>query len=141
MRMIRTMYDALLGFSGVIPRLITALGLIFAAIGFFAAIYFVINALLSRPAEGWSSIMVALTFFFGVTFLILGTIGEYLQKIYNEGARRPLYFVSADTSSPSPDSVESKRLEGRRTWPAPRSRPTGRAHRRGPRSPPIRHRQ
>jgi dolichol-phosphate mannosyltransferase len=101
MRMIRTMYDALVGFSGVVPRLITMLGLTFAGIGILAAVYFVINAMLSRPAEGWSSIMVALTFFFGMTFLILGTIGEYLQRIYYEAARRPLYFVSADTSAPS----------------------------------------
>jgi glycosyltransferase involved in cell wall biosynthesis len=101
-RMTKAMYDALVSFSGIIPRLITVLGLSFAAIGFFAAVYFLINALLFRPAEGWSSIMVALTFFFGITFLILGTIGEYLQRIYNEAARRPLYFVSADTSAPSP---------------------------------------
>jgi glycosyltransferase involved in cell wall biosynthesis len=101
-RMTKAMYDALVGFSGVIPRLITVLGLSFAAIGFFAAVYFVINALLFRPSEGWSSIMVALTFFFGMTFLILGTIGEYLQRIYIEAAHRPLYFVSEDTSAPSP---------------------------------------
>jgi dolichol-phosphate mannosyltransferase len=47
---------------------------------------------------GWSTIMVVLCFFFGIVFMILGTICEYLLRIYVESTRRPLYFLAADTA-------------------------------------------
>jgi len=45
--------------------------------------------------------MVTLTLFFGITFFILGTICEYLLRIYREVVQRPLYFVAADTVEPN----------------------------------------
>ena len=43
--------------------------------------------------------MVILSLFFGIVFMILGTICEYLLRIYVESTRRPLYFVAADTAA------------------------------------------
>jgi len=43
-------------------------------------------------------VMMALTLFFGVQFLMMGIIGEYLYRIYSEVVRRPLYFVSDQTA-------------------------------------------
>jgi glycosyltransferase involved in cell wall biosynthesis len=100
-RMIVAMYDALVGFSTAVPRLVTVVGLTFSLIGTVAAAYFVFNALFGRPSVGgWSAIMVTLTLFFGITFFILGTICEYLLRIYREVVQRPLYFVAADTAEP-----------------------------------------
>ena len=42
--------------------------------------------------------MVTLSVFFGIVFIILGTICEYLLRIYVESTRRPLYFIAADTN-------------------------------------------
>ena len=46
--------------------------------------------------------MIALTVFFGLQFLMMGIVGEYLYRIYSEVVRRPLYFVSATTEAQSP---------------------------------------
>jgi dolichol-phosphate mannosyltransferase len=97
-RMIKSMYDGLIGFSATIPRAVTLLGAFFALIGFVSALYFLLNAIFFSPMPGWSSIMVALTLFFGVSFIILGTICEYLLRIYLESIRRPLYFIAVDTA-------------------------------------------
>jgi glycosyltransferase involved in cell wall biosynthesis len=97
-RMIRSMYDGLIGFSAAIPRAVTILGAFFSLIGLLAALYFLLNAILFSPLPGWSSIMVALSLFFGIVFLVLGTICEYLLRIYVESTRRPLYFIAADTA-------------------------------------------
>jgi dolichol-phosphate mannosyltransferase len=35
--------------------------------------------------------------FFGILFLAIGLIGEYLYRIYAEVTQRPLYFVSDST--------------------------------------------
>ena len=52
--------------------------------------------------------MLAVTLFFGLQFLMMGIVGEYLYRIYAEVVRRPLYFVSASTSEP-----ERRRPHGR----------------------------
>lgn len=38
-------------------------------------------------------VMVALPFFFGALFMIIGIYGEYLGRMFNETKARPLYFV------------------------------------------------
>jgi len=96
-RMVKSMYDGLIGFSSAIPRAVTLLGAFFSLVGFVSALYFILNALLFSPLPGWSTIMVALSLFFGIVFMILGTICEYLLRIYVESTRRPLYFIASDT--------------------------------------------
>ena len=98
-RMIMVMYDALVSFSTVVPRMVTILGLCSSLVGLLGGAYFLISALLGMPMVlGWTGIMVTLMVFFGITFFILGTICEYLLRIYRESVRRPLYFVAADTA-------------------------------------------
>jgi glycosyltransferase involved in cell wall biosynthesis len=97
-QMIKSMYDGLLAFSTAIPRVVTLIGAFFALIGLLSALYFLLNAFFSKPALGWSSIMVTMTLFFGIAFVILGTICEYLLRIHVESTRRPLYFIAADTT-------------------------------------------
>ena len=106
-RMVKSMYDGLIGFSGAIPRAVTLLGAVFSAIGFIAALYFLLNSVFFSPLPGWSTIMVIMSLFFGIVFLILGTICEYLLRIYVESTRRPLYFIAADTDD---DLKRSSRL-------------------------------
>ena len=113
-RMIRSMYDGLIGFSAAIPRAVTLLGALFSLIGLISAFYFLLNALFSSPLPGWSTIMVALSLFFGIAFVILGTICEYLLRIYVESTRRPLYFIAADTAQEL-GRHERQREEERRT--------------------------
>jgi glycosyltransferase involved in cell wall biosynthesis len=100
-RMLRSLYDVFMGFSDVVPRLITFLGVGFALIGFVASLTLLVTFLITPPqAPGWGSMIVVLTLFFGATFLILGIMSEYLSRIYQDSARRPLYFIASDTAAP-----------------------------------------
>jgi dolichol-phosphate mannosyltransferase len=114
-RMVKSMYDGLIGFSGTIPRAVTLLGAVFSLIGFIAALYFLLNAIFFSPLPGWSTIMVILSLFFGIVFMILGTICEYLLRIYVESTRRPLYFIAADTAADDLGRHNRQREEDRRT--------------------------
>lgn len=114
-RMIRSMYDGLIGFSAAIPRAVTLLGAFFSLIGFVAALYFLVNALFFSPMAGWSTIMVTLSLFFGIAFVILGTICEYLLRIYIESTRRPLYFIATDTNDGELGRRDRQRDEARYT--------------------------
>ena len=44
--------------------------------------------------EGWTSLMVSIYFLGGVIMSILGMLGVYLGKVYDETKKRPLYIIS-----------------------------------------------
>lgn len=46
-----------------------------------------------NPVEGWSSIMVLLSMYFGLTLLAIGIIGQYLMNILEEARKMPNYTV------------------------------------------------
>jgi dolichol-phosphate mannosyltransferase len=96
-RMVQTMYDTFIGFSFLPIRLMTLTGVFLSLLTLPIATYLIVVYVLGRPFPGWTSVMMALTLFFGVQFLMMGIIGEYLYRIYSEVVRRPLYFVSDQT--------------------------------------------
>ncbi|MGE7470874.1 glycosyltransferase family 2 protein [Bosea sp. NPDC003192] len=59
------------------------------------AVFFTIGRYLwtGVAADGWSSIIVAICFFGGLTTLILGIIGIYVANIFSETKRRPYVIV------------------------------------------------
>lgn len=98
-RMMKTMYDTFIGFSFLPIRLMTLVGVVLSLLTIPTAAYLIITYLTGRPLPGWTSVMLALTLFFGIQFLLMGIVGEYLYRIYAEVVRRPLYFVSDRTSA------------------------------------------
>jgi dolichol-phosphate mannosyltransferase len=43
---------------------------------------------------GWASLMVSIFFLSGVLLIVMGILGVYIGKIFNEMKHRPLYIVS-----------------------------------------------
>lgn len=93
-RMIHAFYDVVMSFSPMPAHVLTALGLTTSAVSTVILLYLVVNWLLSEVQAGWTGIMATITLFFGVLFLMLGVISEYLYRILLESKRRPLYFVA-----------------------------------------------
>ena len=44
--------------------------------------------------DGWTSLAVLVSFIGGVHLTVLGIIGEYISRIYDEVKARPLYLVA-----------------------------------------------
>ena len=69
----------------------------------FGLFYSVKTMFFGDPVPGFPTLIVAVMFLGGVQLMVLGVIGEYLGRIFNETKRRPLYFVNdvaaSDTSS------------------------------------------
>jgi polyisoprenyl-phosphate glycosyltransferase len=91
-KMLRFAADAITVFSMAPLRLSVILGWVMAAIGFAAAINSIQGALLGHTVPGWSSWMIAglLT---GTQFLMLGIIGAYLGRLYDQSKGRPLILI------------------------------------------------
>jgi len=75
-------------------RLISLIGFITAAIGFIYSLsilyaYF----FLKTPFQGWTPIMMVLLIVGGLLMIMLGIIGEYIWRIYDEVKDKPNYIV------------------------------------------------
>jgi len=66
-------------------------------------VYLVVDWIAGRPLKGWTSIMLAVSFFSGLQLLLTGLVGEYLYRIHVEVMQRPTYFIAAATGSSSAD--------------------------------------
>ena len=100
--MVKTMYDTFIGFSLMPIRLMTITGALVSVLTIPMVGYILYHRLAGHPILGWTSVMIALTVFFGLQFLMMGIVGEYLYRIYAEVVKRPLYFVSATTGTYAP---------------------------------------
>lgn len=86
--------DGVTGFSTAPLRLATYVGLLTALVAFAMAVWVIARAIMSGDhAAGWPSIMVVMLLLGGVQLMALGTIGEYLGRLYEEVKQRPLYLI------------------------------------------------
>ena len=86
--------NGIFSFSYLPLRLITLLGIAVSLLSFFMiVVQLILLALYGRVTPGQTTIVILISFFFGVLFLILGIIGEYLSRIYDEVKQRPTYIV------------------------------------------------
>lgn len=93
-RLFRLAFNAVTAFSTVPLRLATYLGVLSAGIGFLYGIYFLYKKMfLGIPVLGYASIIIAVFFVGGVQLLILGIMGEYIGRVYQEVQKRPLYIL------------------------------------------------
>jgi glycosyltransferase involved in cell wall biosynthesis len=106
-RMIHAFYDVVMSFSQMPARLLTTIGLATSALSVAALIYLIGIWLTSEVQPGWTGIMATMTLFFGILFLMLGIISEYLYRILLETKKRPLYFVAKSAGTPN----EARQLE------------------------------
>lgn len=93
-KLLRLGLDSLFSFSYVPLRLATYLGLFVSFLAFLALADVLLQKLVFGTAIlGWASPLVSTLFIGGVQLIILGIIGEYLARIYDEVKKRPYYVV------------------------------------------------
>lgn len=82
--------DVMLGFSITPIRAISGMGALTALGSFLYGGTVIVNAALNRiPVEGFATVVALITFLLGLIILMLGIIGEYLWRIFEETNRRP----------------------------------------------------
>jgi polyisoprenyl-phosphate glycosyltransferase len=82
--------DSILGFSIVPIRAMSLIGTIIATLSVAYGCWIAINAALGHmEVRGFATIVALITFMFGLVILMLGVIGEYLWRIFDEVTKRP----------------------------------------------------
>jgi len=95
-KLLRMGLDALFSFSYLPLRLATILGLVVTVGSFFVTLNVLYQKYIAQTAIiGWSGPMLSILIIGGAQLVMLGIVGEYLGRIYDEVKRRPYYIVSA----------------------------------------------
>jgi len=85
--------DSLLGFSMVPLRLVSMIGVVVASLAFIYGIVVVVMALLGNPEfeenRGFATLAALVSFLLGLIIIMLGIIGEYIWRIFDEVNHRP----------------------------------------------------
>ncbi len=88
------LFLSFMNFSALPLRISTYLGIALSIIGFIASVVLVIRKLLDPGVVlGWSSIMCAMFFLFGILFLMVGILGEYIGKVVLNVNKMPQYVI------------------------------------------------
>jgi dolichol-phosphate mannosyltransferase len=91
---LRLAINGIVGFSSFPLRIASFAGFL----AFFAALGLLVVAIAAYFMEvhierGWTSIVVIVLFVGGVQLILLGSIGDYIGRIYDESKQRPNYVV------------------------------------------------
>jgi glycosyltransferase involved in cell wall biosynthesis len=93
-RLVGLAVSGYIGFSAAPLRMATWLGLVAALGGFLVALWAIYTKLAGvYSPRGWASTIAVIMFIGGIQLLMLGVIGEYLSRMYDEVRQRPLYIV------------------------------------------------
>ena len=87
--------DGITSFSVAPLRLASVLGLIISTVAFLYLLFVIIKTLLfGDPVAGYPSMISIILFMGGIQLIVLGIIGEYVGRIFNEAKGRPEYLVN-----------------------------------------------
>lgn len=93
-RKIKLAIDTFMAFSYAPIWMVSYLGFGVSFLGFLYGSLIVFRKIAyGTKLEGWSSLMVIMLLLFGVLFIMLGVVVEYLWRTYDTSRKRPIYLV------------------------------------------------
>ncbi|MDR0293036.1 MAG: glycosyltransferase family 2 protein [Oscillospiraceae bacterium] len=94
-KMLRLAGDALTSFSYKPLKLSILIGALVSAGGFAYAVVIICQRLFTDIlVSGWATLACLTLFFNGLILIMMGIIGQYIGRIYDETKARPLYIVA-----------------------------------------------
>ena len=93
-KMLKLSLDGITSFSYKPLKLASYAGVLLSLAGFLYMLFVIYLKLFTNSTIlGWSSVIVIQLLFSGIVLLIMGMMGEYIGRIYDETKARPLYIV------------------------------------------------
>ena len=98
-KLIRLALDGLVSFSAAPLRLASILGMIVAlAGGLYIGVAIAARILFGGVPKGWTSIVAVVLAIGGMQLIVVGVLGEYVARIYDETKARPNFLVAETTA-------------------------------------------
>lgn len=94
-KMLNFALDGVMAYSNLPLRLGLYIGVLCGLLSVVLFIHVLISKFIFDDAvAGWSTITACILFFGGMQMLVLGIIGEYLGRVFEEVKNRPLYLIA-----------------------------------------------
>ncbi|MCX8515514.1 MAG: glycosyltransferase family 2 protein [Alphaproteobacteria bacterium] len=94
-KMIKLAMDGVFSFSVKPLRLATIFGFIVSLLALLGIGLVIWQRFFTdHVVSGWSALMVTMLFLGGVQLIVMGILGEYVGRIYNEAKGRPVYIIA-----------------------------------------------
>ena len=94
------MFDVTISNSNKPLRIITEFGFLFSFLAFLLALYNVVAHWVGIVTlQGFTTTVFSIWFVGGVVMMVLGVLGLYIGKIFNQVKQRPLYIVSEEINT------------------------------------------
>ena len=86
--------NGVVGFSKIPLRFATYLGMLVSAVSLVLTAWALYQRFVGADTvRGWASTLVVILLLGGVQLLMIGVVGEYLSRIYDEVKQRPMYVI------------------------------------------------
>jgi len=93
-KLINLWFDMVISFTDLPLKIATLGGSFLGIIGFLLALFYFIRYLLyGSDVPGFATIVILITIFFGIQFLCLGILGEYIGRMNKEVKNKPEYII------------------------------------------------
>lgn len=93
-KLMKLMFDITISNSNKPLRIITGAGLLFSLLAFLLALYNVLAYFLGiNNLQGFTTTVFSIWFMGGMLMMVLGVLGLYIGKIFNQVKQRPLFIV------------------------------------------------
>jgi dolichol-phosphate mannosyltransferase len=94
-KMLRFALDGITSFSTLPLRLSMFCGLLSGVVGIAAALWAIYSWLYRKNVvQGWTTLVILVSLASSMQFFLIGILGEYVGRIYEEVKQRPLYVVA-----------------------------------------------
>jgi len=88
-------WNGITSFSTVPMKLVLWFGIFNFVFAMGITVWVLVCKLFGFTVQGWTSIVLPMTFFSGSNMIAIGLIGEYVGKIYEEVKSRPRYIIES----------------------------------------------
>jgi dolichol-phosphate mannosyltransferase len=94
-KMVRFAIDGITSFSILPLRLATYLGIVISALSVGVAVWAVLaHFVFGATVPGWTTVVVLVSLLSAVQLIMIGILGEYVGRVYEQVKARPLYVVA-----------------------------------------------
>ncbi len=103
-RRVQLAFDVMLAWSDKPLRLAVQFGLLVAGLAFLLGVVTLLRFVVGQiSVPGYTSLVLLMCFFAGLIIAVLGMVGLYVGRTFEEAKQRPVYLVEAQTDSlPTP---------------------------------------
>ncbi len=117
-KMLSFALDAIFSFSSFPLKVATYIGIVLLFLGSAGALYILyLNLFTDKVVPGLTTLLISIITLSGVQILILGVIGEYVGRIFEEAKKRPLYITTKTHNLEGTENTRFRDSEKRRKIP------------------------